>query len=377
MKKFVFCADVGGTYIKSALIPTPSAVISDSNQIDLRITPSRSSSIGVLNHSLPFEIASLIRESCLQQKINQACIDGIRLSITGEVSDCGNYYRGHLRDRGVPEHLAARIADATGCDARNVRIVADSAAWAIGFAVSDTSLRWEGPVGVLCFGTGVGFAIAQSKHYIETAELKDNGYYLDDLFRRAGHGKENWEVHNHLGHVFFDWADRENWDRERITVEFSSRVGLLLTALKRAYPGICHWVVAGGYANYIDPKQVWSDSKCSQDAQLPITQITSRCEGIHHDLFPLIGACAVGSLPKVRRIFPPPINIPTQGPVTPVGTSSQPPGISCKPPLSHPEPEEDYWPWIRLGGLILTVATGNPLPSIFLESAEDIIRPKI
>jgi hypothetical protein len=231
-------------------------------------------------------------------------IEGIRISITGEVSACGTRYRGHLKKRGVPESLASDIARECRIGENTVRLVTDSAAWAIGFAAGEIGTRDLKPAGVLCLGTGVGFAMARTPQEVDTMELSDKEYEFETLFHRARQGTEAWEVRNHLSRPFFKWADEEKWDRNRMASEFSARMGLLLTALHRAHPPIRRWALGGGHANFLDLKQIWSDSRCRPETSRDITLLTDSTLGHPSDWIPLIGAGLSGSR-SVRRVRPP------------------------------------------------------------------------
>jgi hypothetical protein len=299
MNTCLFCVDIGGTSIKSALVPTPIA----GEKIPTENVLGRLPSTGVLNHSLPSEIAMLFKESCRRRKVDASRVEGIRISITGEVSACGTHYNGHLKDRGVPGSLARHIARECGVGESAVRLVTDSTAWAIGFTAGGSGCNGPWPAGVLCLGTGVGFAVARTPEEMDTMELSDEEYDFGILFQRAGHGKAAWEVHNHLGRPFFQWADGKKWDRCMMTSEFSARVGLLLSALHRAYPSIRRWALGGGHANFLDPAQVWSDSRCRPEASREITLLTDSTLGHPSDWIPLIGA-GLSESRSVRRTKP-------------------------------------------------------------------------
>lgn len=279
----ILCVDIGGTWIKAAVLPD-GAARRDVEQAVLHRIPS----LGWLNESLP---RLLSPENPAWSSRLERGPDAIRVALPGPVGEGRHLGRTDLLHRGVPRDLKGAFEQHAG--GPPVSLIKDADAWAVGairFAeLFGTTLEF--PFLTLTFGTAVGVSAAMSP--VDVVSLEISATPADvwvPLASVATHPiAESWQVHRILGRDFFDWVEKEqpHWSFERIRREFTARVIAFVRAarehLEADAGGFRKLVIGGGNAEFV------LDDDLAAGAGLEVGMLLRPAIGIDPYLIPLLG----------------------------------------------------------------------------------------
>lgn len=268
--------DAGGTALKIGAV----SIYQEINALGITRIPS----VGILSKDIVSELELEIRGFAERNEISLEKFVSIGVSITGRFDGRGRY-AGYLLERGVPADLEEQLGDKLG---KRVQLMNDGVAWGIGARVFQT--RGLGNIkdsfGVICLGTGAGFAVGEPCGRVSGMELSSDRFDWSELFRHAGYGKpgENWKVHDNLGRRYFSYVTSQGWTRKEIMDDYSRRLSLLMKAVQQQNPQIVDWFVGGGSARFVDVRQVEGSVKGS------VTVFSEASLSFDPDWIPLIGA---------------------------------------------------------------------------------------
>jgi len=282
----VLCIDIGGTRIKSAVIPENPSL----EQVKM-IPPYPIRTLGWLNSSLP-ELLKPGAWPGMAIHYEKNPYDRISISVPGPVDVHGNFYRPDLTDGSakVPKQLKKAFEDASG---KPVRLINDAAAWMFGFLRYKALIveKIEYPALIFTFGTGVGVATATEPEVIRSFEINDHPVESwKKLAESAGKAlNQSSEVHGILGLQYFDWVEKNHpeWSYRKMREEFTSRVGGTLLDLRLTLPSNLRnfrtLAFGGGNAEYVSVRQIKQSLGCQ------VVCLTDGNTGIRQDLIPLLG----------------------------------------------------------------------------------------
>jgi hypothetical protein len=282
------CIDVGGTRIKSAVLPKNPSLD------DLKAAESMSvRTLGWLNHSLP----NLLKPDCwagLADYYNrkQICYNHISISVPGPVDKEGCFLREDLTSGAAkcPKQLLHALKQASG---KSVTIINDADAWILGFLryadLIGESLTY--PVLSIAFGTGIGTSMATDSKTIHSVEISSLESMIWKKLRKSAQRDftNSWYVHGIIGRTFFEWVEKSHpeWDYPTIREQFSARVLAacedLEPILKQRFGNTGTIVLAGGNAEFV------SVSKLEKSLNCRVFSLTDRHTQLTPDLISLLG----------------------------------------------------------------------------------------
>jgi hypothetical protein len=260
--KQILCIDIGGTRIKSAVLPSSPNLEQIKNASAKVIR-----TLGWLNGSLP-ELLNPPHWAGLARFYGDQGLqyDAVAVSVPGPVSGAGVFGRADLVNgpARVPERLKDAFTSLACCE---VTLVKDADAWMMGFLSYRELLGMETafPALIIALGTGAGVSLASSANLVRSIEVNEIPPGAWRQLRDAAQRnlKESWEVHGMIGHSFFEWVekDRKAWDYLQIRKQFTDRVKAALAdmlpwmehRLDRAVRTI---VLAGGNADYVSVREL-------------------------------------------------------------------------------------------------------------------------
>ncbi len=294
--KQTLCIDIGGTRIKSAVIPELPDL-----ETAMRTQTFVIRTLGWLNRSLP-EILDKRNWASVASYFdrNNISYDFASICVPGPVSEVGVFDRADLTkpEIGVPSLLEAEMIKVSGMP---VRLIKDADAWMMGFIrymdiIKETI---EYPVALWAFGTGVGFSVATSPSSVHSIELGRLGIDWQGLREKSKHPlSEPWHVHHVLGAHFFRYVDDHHkaWNYQKIREEFTQRViGMCVDCLPgivRRFGNIRTIVVAGGNAEYISIRSLKEFHKGF------VFDLTDRHAKLSPDLIALLGVESATRQPR-------------------------------------------------------------------------------
>lgn len=295
--KHTLCIDIGGTRIKSAVLPENPTIEQVKNA-----TPMVIRTLGWLNHSLPKlidpghwpSLAAHYRELGIHY-------DAVALSVPGVIDSEGRFKRPDLVEgtAKVPERLLEALGKSAGCP---VTLIKDADAWMMGFqAYAETQgVEARYPAVLMAFGTGFGISAASSADNVASIEASERpAHSWKRLAASAGFNlTEGWHVHKIIGRPFFEFveASKAEWDHLKIREEYTRRVN---AALKDILPwiegglgrSVRTIVLAGGNAEYISVRTLSEEGR-------HVISLTDRLSSLPPDLITVLGVEASSRKPS-------------------------------------------------------------------------------
>lgn len=288
--KTILCIDIGGTRIKSAVLPQYPDIQQARNAPHMVVR-----TLGWLNQSLP----SLLDPNhwpslaAYYKKID-IDYDSVAISVPGVVEN-GIFMRSDLVSKPscVPRNLLSAMQNKAGCP---LTLIKDADAWMMGYQSYSRALgiNVHYPALLLAFGTGFGIAVAADSNTVYSIEAGDMSVTnWNNVFQASGHHfSQGWEIHRIVGRSFFDWVDhhKKHWDHTRIRDEFSKRVKAALEDIlpwieKRLGKRVQTVALAGGNAEYVSVRVLESTGRT-------IVSLTDRLSKLDPDLITVMGVAA-------------------------------------------------------------------------------------
>lgn len=284
----VLCIDVGGTRIKSAVLPENPSLedLKASESVAIR-------TLGWLNHSLP----DLLKPNCwagLADYYNRKRFgyDHISISVPGPIDKQGCFLRDDLTEKSAkcPKRLRDSLEQASG---KSVTIIKDADAWMLGFLryseLMGESLKY--PILSMAFGTGIGASMATDSETIYSIEIRwlDSAVWKNLRKSAQRDFSDSWEVHRIIGRPFFEWAEKTHpeWAYPTIREQFSARVLAtcedLAPVLERRVGKIGTLVLAGGNAEFASVGTLTKSLDCR------VVPLTDRHAQLQPDIISLLG----------------------------------------------------------------------------------------
>jgi hypothetical protein len=237
--------DIGGTAIKSAIVPTlPPNEMVEFLTSQMEHGPKR-------EEWNPHEDCSLLERIIEELAHSQNHIfDRVLISITGEnISSNGRNYRDWLN---IPDNLAEQIESSLEIPTGSTRIHHDSLAWGRGvrFLMHQNGKSAAERIGILALGNAVAFSIITDA---EVSAVDINNDVHDWRSFRTETNCRNDSLHNQLGKKYFDWRESNlaDYDRARNT---QSRFQIVLNELNRVH-NLNSFIFAGGNARKLSECQ--------------------------------------------------------------------------------------------------------------------------
>lgn len=299
--KHTLCIDIGGTRIKSAVLPENPTIEQVKNA-----TPMVIRTLGWLNHSLPKlidpghwpSLAAHYRELGIHY-------DAVALSVPGVIDSEGRFKRPDLVEGAakVPERLLEALRKSAGCP---VTLIKDADAWMLGFQsyAEQAGVDFQYPAVLMAFGTGFGISAASSSDHVLSIEASVRpAHSWNRLASAAGKDiTEGWHVHNIIGRRFFEFAEesRKEWDHLKIREEYTKRV-------KAAFLDILPWIesktghvrtviLTGGNAEYVSVRGLEAEGR-------KVISLTDRLSDLPPDLITVLGVEASSRKPSVIHLL--------------------------------------------------------------------------
>jgi len=279
MKK-VLCVDIGGTRIKTSVLP---------KSLCFEMLKSRPvfvmRTLGWLNRSLPELLSPENWASIVNQKGIEDDFTEIAICVPGPVRN-GEFLRNDLE---VPKDLGHQFSRFTD---KGITLVKDADAWMIGATAYSDLANEEIPYPALglTFGTGVGLSAARDSRRFVSLEISGWAKQFHALETASGHPiEESWQVHRIVGNPFLEWvaSEKRHWSYLRIRDEFSKRVAALINdivpGLRLRIGKIKTVVIGGGNSEFVSLRMLRGETRCK------IKSFWSRRISISPDLVPLIG----------------------------------------------------------------------------------------
>ena len=275
------CIDIGATRIKAAIIDR-NFQISDLNG-DSLVTMR---SLGWLNKNLG---TLLLKENWagLSSKASITSYDDVAIGLCSKVGKDGSV-QGRLAEAHVPKDLQECLSRSIGN--KPVKIINDAEAWlrgAIKFSLTmGKTIHY--PCLALTFGTGVGYAWADSANKVESCEF--GVFPWKRLKKAAGFGVfqtgHQWPVHAIMGKSFFDWVEKNNpdWSYYNTRDEFTMRFVALIKDIADEKKKPETIIIGGGNAEYVSVRQSKSDLTNTDIVCIRRPEIS-----INPDYIPLLG----------------------------------------------------------------------------------------
>lgn len=237
--------DIGGSAVKSAIIPCHSA----NDFCDyLAKTPSAKVTRTEWNPAESGETLSEIASRLVSKSEN---VRRIAISIGGsKVSSNGREYKDWMTRKGrLESNLADDLEKKLGLSHGSVSIRNDSFAWGQGVRswLHQSGKSLGDGIGLLVVGTGVAFTVLTDTG-VEIRHIHDwDRYDWSDLARFANFKHGDW-IHNHLGAGYFRWRDNEWHSEDDRREETNRRYQLLLNQLSKAH-NLSRFLIGGGCAS--------------------------------------------------------------------------------------------------------------------------------
>ena len=287
MNKNILCIDIGGTRIKSAVLPEHPTFDQVKNAPSLVVR-----TLGWLNHSLPKLLDPghwpSLAAHYHKQGINY---DAVALSVPSVIDAEGLFKRADLTHgpAKVPERLLASLSKSAGCP---VSVVKDADAWMMGFQAyaRQTGIKAEFPSVLMAFGTGFGISAAASLDNVVSLEASSRlAKSWKKLAAASGYNiTEGWHVHQIIGRPFFEYVEKSQqaWDHLAIRDEYTKRVTAalddILPWIEGALGPIRTLVLAGGNAEYVSVRSL---SRVARN----VISLTGRSSKLSPDLITVLG----------------------------------------------------------------------------------------
>jgi ROK family len=299
--RHTLCIDIGGTRIKSAVLPENPTIEQVENAPSMVVR-----TLGWLNHSLPKlidpghwpSLAAHYREHGIHY-------DAVALSVPGVVDGDGRFLRHDLihGPAKAPEHLLKALKNSSGLP---VSIIKDADAWMMGFQTyaEARDIQIDYPAVLMAFGTGFGIAAASSPANVVSIEAGERPASSWGRLASAAEFKitEGWQIHKIIGRPFFEFVEgsRKDWDHLKIREEYTKRV-------KAALQDILPWiedklgcavrtcVLTGGNAEYLSVRSL------SQEGRKVIS-LTDRLSELPPDLITVLGVEASSRRPRLKTL---------------------------------------------------------------------------
>jgi hypothetical protein len=281
------CIDVGGTRIKSVILP---------QNVDLQTAadarPYAIRTLGWLNHSLPkvvdpdhwAGVAAYYRRQ--GQDYDRIAMDlPAGISPAGEVIGRNDLV---LSDARLPRQIKPLEAAAK----KPVTLLNDAEAWMHGIAsyaeLTSLSLSW--PVLALILGTGLGVAGGRDPRTLMILDPMEASWAGSKCEKVTGMAMaEPWRVHQAVGREFFGWIERERqgWSYEEIRSQFTRRAEAVVEGMEaqvRSRLGqVRTIVIGGGNAEFVSVRML---AKLTGVNVVALSQGSSK---LLPDLTPLLG----------------------------------------------------------------------------------------
>ena len=295
--KYTLCIDIGGTRIKSAVLPEHPTFE------QIREAPSMVvRTLGWLNHSLPKLVDPGHWPSLAAHYRKQGIkYDAVAVSVPGVIDGVGLFKRNDLvhGPAKVPENLLEALRKSAGCP---VTAIKDADTWMMGFQayVRNQKIKLEFPAVLMAFGTGFGISAAASEDNV--ASIEASGRPINSWIKLAiasGYNiTQGWHVHRIIGRPFFEYVENQHktWDHLFIRDEYTKRV-------KAALEDILPWiegnlgspvrtcVLAGGNAEYVSVRTLSESGR-------KVISLTDRLSKLPPDLITVLGVEASSHKPR-------------------------------------------------------------------------------
>ena len=301
MMKKILCIDIGGTRIKSAVLPEH-PTFDDVQKAPRMVVRT----LGWLNHSLPKLLDPGHWPSLASHYHKQGIkYDAVALSVPGIIDGGGLFKRADLVNgpAQVPENLLSALKESAGCP---VSVVKDADAWMMGFQVYERQIgiNSEFPAVLMAFGTGFGISAASSSTYVASIEVGARpSRSWQRLATASGYNiTECWHIHRIIGRPFFEYVEneRKDWDHIRIRDEYSKRVNAALNDILpwievNMGAAIRTVVLAGGNAEYVSVRSLSENGR-------RIISLTDRLSTLPPDLITVLGVESASHRPPTRAL---------------------------------------------------------------------------
>ncbi len=294
--KYILSIDIGGTRIKSAVLPERPSIEQVMNAPS-RVVPT----LGWLNHSLPKLVDPNHWPSLAAYYKKQGIhYDTVALSVPGVVDEHGRFMRADLVDgpAKVPLELLKALNESAGC---KVTLIKDADAWMMGFqAVAEMcEIEVRYPAVLMAFGTGFGISAAFSVDSVASIEVSARPIDTwKSLVAVSGCDEPiSWLVHKIIGRPFFEYVDKskKDWDYLKIRDEYTKRVNAalddILPWIERCMGNpIRTCILAGGNAGYVSKRAL-------SDRGINVFGLTAGMRKIPLDLINVLGVEASSRRP--------------------------------------------------------------------------------
>jgi hypothetical protein len=299
--KHTLCIDIGGTRIKSAVLPENPTFeqVRDAPSMVVR-------TLGWLNHSLPKLIDPGHWPSLATHYQNQGIhYDAVAMSVPGVIDGEGRFKRPDLvhGPAKVPERLLEALRKSAGCP---VTVVKDADAWMMGFQAyaKARGIKVEYPALLMAFGTGFGISAASSADSVASIEAGERPAHswkrlaADSRFNIT----EGWHVHEIIGRPFFEYVEESHkeWDHLKIREEYTKRVNAALDDILPWIEGsmghpVRTYVLAGGNAEYVSVRTLSEGGR-------NVISLTDRMSSLTPDLITVLGVEASSRKPRTMAL---------------------------------------------------------------------------
>ncbi len=286
--KHILCIDIGGTRIKSAVLPERPTLeqVREAPSMVIR-------TLGWLNHSLtklvdPAHWPSL----AAYYKARGIRYDAVALSVPGVIDGEGRFKRPDLihGSAKVPELLLKALSDIAGCP---VTVIKDADAWMMGFQTyaETQGIETVYPAVLMAFGTGFGISAATSADNVASIEASERPVHSWKRLAASSGFKltEGWHVHRIIGRPFFEFVEtsKADWDHLKIRDEYTNRVEAALNDILPWIEGsigrpIRTCVLAGGNAEYVSVRSLAAEGR-------NVISLTDRLSNLPPDLITVLG----------------------------------------------------------------------------------------
>ena len=282
------CIDVGGTRIKSVILPQRPDLAAAHNARPFAVRTH-----GWLNHSLPKLVDPEHWASVAAYYRRQGeNYERIAMDLPAGISPSGEVFgRDDLvhSDARLPQQLRSALEAASG---RPVTLLNDAEAWMFGIAsyadLTGLSLAW--PVLALIFGTGLGVAAGRDPRTLMTLDPMELSWACTECEKVAGIPLDQaWKAHQVVGREFFEWIEREQrgWTHEEIRQQFTRRVAAViegLSTLTRSRLGQVRTIVVGGGNTEFVPVRMLTKA-----TGIKVVALSEGSSKLPPDLTPLLG----------------------------------------------------------------------------------------
>jgi hypothetical protein len=297
--KHTLCIDIGGTRIKSAVLPEFPTLDQAKNAPSKVIR-----TLGWLNHSLP-KLVDRNQWGGLASYYYKSGIDydSVALSVPGAIDEKGLFKRSDLvhGSAKVPEKLLAALKKSADCP---VTVIKDADAWMMGFQayMNARGEKIEHPVILMAFGTGCGISVTSKDGDVMSIEASGRpANSWKQLAVASGYDiTEGWHVHKIIGRSFFEFVEKSHkeWDHLKIRREYTKRVDAALDDIlpwieESLGYSVRTCVLAGGNAEYVSVSSL-------EKKRLKVISLTDRLSSLSPDLITVLGVEASSREPRPK-----------------------------------------------------------------------------